>query len=295
MTDKRRASELTLADLLVALWRGRYFVLAGAALGLVCALAFFATAVPRYKAVMLVGPESGLAAPRTLEVATPDGAPSLSSSVSEEESRFVRFESVLRGATVAAALSTDKEIFDKFQKDPLWPRGEKADTPEEKAALLSRYLQERVAIQPVGETALRRLVYTHPDRAFAVRALRALSEAADDAIRRDDNRKLTAQEGWLIAALDRITHPDHRKALTVLLMRQEQKRMLLAVDAPFAAAVIEPASSDVRAAWPRKRLLFPAFILAGAFLGYVVFGVRCAFRGEGAVCAAGDHPPQTEG
>jgi hypothetical protein len=192
---------------------------------------------------------------------------------SPDSTDFMRFENIVRDPTVAALLLKDKTILysvakDKplrFMADRRWP-----DTPEK----FSAYLQKKVSIEPVGATPLRRLVYEHPDREFAVYLLTQMHEVADRLIRGEIRARTEARAAYLEKALDAERNPEHRQAITSLLMEQEHVRMILAMDEPFAAAVAEPAFAGPRPAWPRRALFFPVFGFIGAALGFALYGLR---------------------
>ena len=71
-------------------------------------------------------------------------------------------------------------------------------------------------------------------------------------------------------------HPDHRRALTSLLMEQEHVQMILAMDEPFAAIIAEPPAAGVKPYWPRKAIVLPVGLLAGMVLAYMLSGLRRA-------------------
>jgi uncharacterized protein involved in exopolysaccharide biosynthesis len=75
---------------------------------------------------------------------------------------------------------------------------------------------------------------------------------------------------YLKDVLDKTSHPDHRRALTALLMEQEHLLMMLAMDEPFAAILAEPPAASVRPWWPRKSLIFAGFAFAGALIGFAM-------------------------
>lgn len=108
--------------------------------------------------------------------------------------------------------------------------------------------------------------------------LQAIHRAADQIIRDDVSRRTQQRVRWLNEMLAEVKHPDHRKALVALLMAQEQARMLVALDEPFAAAIVEPAAASAKPYWPRRGIVFPIAVLAGLFLGYGVYALRFVRR-----------------
>jgi uncharacterized protein involved in exopolysaccharide biosynthesis len=145
-------------------------------------------------------------------------------------------------------------------------------TPED----LSAYLEDHIDIEPVGSTALRRITFDHADRAFAQAMLQTIVAATDDLIRADMRNKADRRIAWLRQTIPQTQNPDDRRALTGLLIQQQQIRMMLALDEPYAARVAEPPSATVKPVWPKKALVLPLFTLAGLLLGFAAFGLRRA-------------------
>lgn len=274
--------EPTLGDLLYSLWQARLLLLIGAATGLAAAFIFLSLAVPHYKAVMLVG------APERLNIRDGQAEVPPYSSVYQMAwpepnhaamvSDFVQFESVLRGATVAGFLLQDDVIRAGIARDRRFSFEGPLAGALESEATLAAYLDQYLKVEPVGLTSLRRLVYTHPEPEFAVYLLRQVHHAADQIIRDRVSLRTRQRVGWLNEMLARVQHPDHKKVLVGLLMAQEQARMLVALDEPFAASIIDPPVAGAKPYWPRRMIVFPIGLLVGLFLGYGVYGFVTVLR-----------------
>ncbi|MCB1556616.1 MAG: hypothetical protein KDJ15_04795 [Alphaproteobacteria bacterium] len=263
----------TLGDVLKDIWRLKGFVAGGACLGGLIALGFLIFAVPQYKTTMLIGP----AADNSLHfrpAALPDsgGGPPPRRTEEPSSDNFTRFYTILQGRTVAAALFPDEKIRRGIAADrPFrFSRPPSLSSPESLAA----YLQKNIKIEPVGMTALKRVVYLHQDPAFGPYLLTRLQGAADRTIRVETQNRNAERITWLTGALARTLHPDHKKAIGLLLLEQEQIRMILAMEEPFAATVVEPAATGPRPYWPRKTLITLASLAIGAFFGYLVGAAR---------------------
>lgn len=269
--------EPTLADILRDLMRARYALAGGALAGLCIAFLFLFTAVPHYRASMLVAPAERRAGP-DIKALLPDNSSfalqyMVNTLGSQDSGDYMRFETTLREPTVATLLLRDPRIVAGIKADRAFSflsPNDAAQTPE----TFSAYLTARVAVEPVGTTPLRRIVYKHPDPAFASYLLRALHVAADGLIRQEIRERTASREAYLGKALETVEHPDHRRALTSLLMEQEHVRMILAMDEPFAAIIAEPPAAAARPAWPRKSVVLPACILAGMIAGYALSSLR---------------------
>lgn len=253
-------ADATLADFTRDLWAGRAWLAAGMIVGLAAAALFLMVAVPHYRVIMIVAP-----------VAQYDG------DKAEDAARaapldFARFESMLRGPTVAQSIMRDEEIMKGLAADRRWRAG--AGPKVDNAARVADYLERRVAIEPVAGTGLRRIVYTHPDPAFAVKLPGALTAAADTVIREEGQRGAVERAGQLSATLAQTQNAAHRRTLTDMLMGEERARMVLAMAQPFAARIAEPAAAGPKPYWPRKAVVVPVMAMMGAFFGFALFSLR---------------------
>lgn len=252
-------ADATLADFGGDMWRARGWIAAGLGAGLALAAIFLMLAVPRYEARMLVGP---VVAAETQAQEQAQAAPL----------DFARFESILRAPSVAAVVMRDAELVAGIAADRRW-RGARA--PETgSAAQIADYLEKHIRVEPAGGTALRRVTYAHPDAAFAVRLLAAVHDAADTMIREEGRARADERAAQLQVALAQTQNAEHRRALTDLLMGQERARMVLAIDQPFAAAIAEAPAAGAKPHWPRKAVVLPVMMLAGAFFGFALFSLR---------------------
>lgn len=265
-------AELSLAELLALLWQRRVFVLAGALAGALLAFAALWACVPRYRATMLVSPAAQIVRAGSAALAgeydyavLPYVAKPVDQSAAAD---FTRFEKIATGRTVAEVLYRNGRIRVGVAADRRL-RFEQAQTLGSPAALAD-YLAAQVRVEPVGATDLRRLTYDHPDPAFAEYLLAAIHAAADGTVRAQARHQAAARMAYLEAAMKANPDPDHRRALTALLMREEEVAMMIAMDQPYAAAPTEPPAASARAAWPRRSLVFVALILIGAGLGAMV-------------------------
>lgn len=272
--------EPTLHDVLRDLWRARRALAFGAIVGLVGAVLFLLLAVPQYRAGMLVTPTTRSGTP-DISALFPNNASFAMEYVMQsfgpgDSSDFMRFETILREPTVAAILLQDEKIrkgLDGARRSRLPGHHAPATAPQ-----LAAWLQDHVAVEPVGQTRLKRIVLLHPDPVFAVYMLGRLYTTADNLIRAELEDKTARRIAYLEKTLDKTNHPDHRRVLTQLLMDQEQISMVLAVNEPFAAAIAEPPAAGPRPTWPRKTLVLPGFVFAGMFGAYMIFLLRRSAR-----------------
>ncbi len=236
------APEPTLADVLRDVWRAKLPVLIGALAGLAAGFIFLHAAVPQYRAEMIVAPVSRGSTP-DLSGMMPDNAGAamqfvLQSFGSGDSSDFMRFEAILREPTVATRLLQYEKIRQGLAQARRW-NGLPAP-PLDNPARLSAWLQDNLDIEPVGSTRLQRIIFRHPDPAFAALLLRRIYDATDDLIRAEREDTTAQRIAYLEKTIDQTANPDHKRDLTKLLMDQEQIAMILAVHEPFAASLAEP-------------------------------------------------------
>jgi len=187
---------------------------------------------------------------------------------------FYRFIHTLRGTAVAEILIKDDSVLKNINKV--------ADPDIITAEELSVYLKQKMNVNPLGATSLRRLHYSHPDKEFAAALLRKLHLVADQMIRRDRRRQSQSRIEYLQNALRRTTNPDHRKGITNLLMQQEHIQMLANLDEAYAAIIVEPASTYPKPIWPNKPLIYLVFSFIGLMLGYSIWCLRQSSKASSA-------------
>lgn len=271
----------TLGDLLSDMCRLKGWIFAGGVLGLALAAFFIMSAIPHFRAQAVVAP------------AVPMGAGASASNaagLSNEDifalrfvfqhinagqgSDFQRFETIFNGPSVAAILLKDERILAGLRNDQALRIGSDQAREPWNVRRLSDYLQKRVKLESAGISSARRLVYSHSDQQFAEYLLGAVHHVADGLIRKNVREEAKARVDYLMGALGQTSNPEHRRALTNLLMEQERVLMLVSIDQPYAAAMVEPPSSGIKPDWPDIPLALLVFTFCGALTGFVIGSVR---------------------
>lgn len=271
-------AEPTLVDVFRMMWAARLHVIAGGVAGVSLAFIILAFAVPHYRVSMLLAPAER-AAQADVKALLPDN-PSfalqylVNTMGSQDSTDFIRFEHTMREPSVAATIMNDSRIQDGLREERRFSFL-KGRVPES-AAELSAVLEKEIKIEPVGNTPLRKVIIDHPSGDFGAYLLRRLYEETDHMIRAEVADKAKNRAAYLNDMLGKVHHPDHRRALTSLLMEQEHILMILAMDEPFAAIIAEPPSVSPRPWWPRKTLFLSVFLLAGMLAGFAFHGLRRA-------------------
>ena len=268
-------SERTLSDLRGDIMAASAWIIFGILSGTLFALVFIFLATPYYRAQMIVAPASPLLG--GAEMTAGEGNENFSAlryliqrGVVSGSVDFQRFESMIRGPAVAAKLLQDEKIRLGLSLDrPLIFSGVQQNwTPED----LADYIEKHVRLEPVGASALRRLVYLHPNREFGVYFLHSLHRVTDGLIQSQVRQEVGDRVAYLQQQSERTNNPEHRRALTALLMEQERLLMLASIDQLYAATVIEPPDALPRPFWPDALMIMPVLIFAGALLGFLLHG-----------------------
>lgn len=262
-------------DVLNRLWTARMYILTGGVIGICAALIFIKLSVPQYQFRMTLAPANTMNGAEMSSLMGNDDLFALRYMMQRVgvsgSSDFTRFETMMTGQAVAdlllqsdrieKGLKSAKRFY--YQDNPVW-------TPP----TLSAYLSRSLDVDPVGATALRHIVFKHPDPAFGTDFLTLLHGITDGLIRRqikDDAQKRVA---YLKQTIDSTQNPDHRRVLTTLLMEQERLKMLVSMDSDYAATLVEPPSRSAKPVFPNNPLSIIVMMLAGMACGYGVFSLR---------------------
>lgn len=256
--------EKTLADVLHDVWRGRYYLLFFGVLGVLLAFLFVSFAMPSYRAEMIIGPARGFG---QAERQAGEGSFPVRAGFKNDDA-FLRFLHTYYAPSVAGDLMTEESVQLALSVDRLFSFFPRRGTLE------PHYLKRHVRVDSVSDTPFYRMVYYHPDPKFAVNFVRLIHQRTDERIRGVVLLETNERIDYLNGALMRAVNPEHRRSLAALLMEQERVKMMLSLDQPFAARVIEPAFVSMKPKWPDKSVVFPVFLFVGLLIGFVVHGLR---------------------
>lgn len=254
-------------------WGAKFYMIGFACVFFVFALLFTSFAQRYYRAEMLIMPASlmggdlGMSSSQGTEGTIQVQRESLQSDVA-----FTRFSYIYDGVSVAGVLAKDENVLAALSFDRTFEFS-KAKT-DWTAETLSDYLKQRVVLEPVSGTPLRRLIYLHPNKDFALAMVSRIHRIADEIIRARMLRDVKERIDYLNQSLTSTQNPEHRRSLVALLMEQERMKMLVSLDQSFSAAIVEPPSVSAKPVWPDPYFVYPVFILIGFFLGFVVHGMR---------------------
>lgn len=273
-SQRRRDIEpelMNFSDVMAMLWRAKFYLLAFAFVCACLAFAFITVAVPHYRAHMIVGPASHMGQGTAAASMIGEGTISVRAEELQSTAAFVRFEAIYDGVSVASVLVKDHKILEGLSKDDTFRFSYSSArfSPEQ----LSDYLRHRVRLEPVAGTALRRLSYMHSDPEFAAYLVSRLHSLTDEIIRARILVETQERTRYLDNALARTQNPEHRRSLVTLLMEQERLKMMVSLDQPYAASVIEPAAASSKPRWPDPYVIYLVATFIGLVLGFSVFSM----------------------
>lgn len=255
----------TLSDLLKAFWQARAYLMIGGVIGFIAAALIVIFSVPHMRSIMVVSPTADIHAPLFQQ------GQDQNSNV-KETIPFLRYLKIISGPNVVkAVLNQNPDIKSALQNNRRFTF--LPPTTFEHAEEIAAYLTKEIMIKPVGDTPLRVIELEHPNPVLAKKLLLSLHEASDAILRQEMLQKTNARLEYLKSTIAETANPDHRQALTDLLIEQERASMMLKMDRHFAATLVEPPYIYPKPVWPRKSYLFPILVLTGMLAGWIIFGV----------------------
>ncbi|HNQ91834.1 MAG TPA: hypothetical protein PKI93_02775 [Alphaproteobacteria bacterium] len=269
---------LSLSEVLNLFYQARFYVLGGLVLGCAVALLFLVLLKPQYEIWMIVAPpRQGAESVNFLVEDLPQVLAPMAGQATSRDGEYIRFKQSLRGPAVASVLiKLDGMV--KGINDKSLMRGGSGSLSD--AREVAHHLAWSIDLDPLADTESLRLVYHHPDPEFGLKLLRNLVKIDDQLIRLDVRKDVEARIDWLKRELKATLNPEHRQALTRLLMAEERRRMLLSIETPYAVSVIEDATASPVPVSPKSTLFLPFFGLFGMVVAFLVFYVRRQFERE---------------
>lgn len=259
---------------------------------------------PQFTASMVVGPP-GRSGPAAMGPRAPALSPAAGRGIAEEGSAeelvsdFARYLALLTSVPVAERLVADPEIMHRLFEDswdeaagdwrpPMgpgalltrslrWVAGHPTWAPPD-AVDLSRLLKKHLAIESVSGGPMRRLVFRHERRDFALLLLTRLHGATEAHLRDEARRRLLAEMAHVGDRMVGMANLDRQRSLASMVSEQEQTLMMLEVGLPYAADPLERPSAPALADWPNPVLLVPAGALAALALGLFYLSARYSWR-----------------
>ena len=263
MTQEHTHTTLTTsATQAIHIGQAKWHVLIGMLCGSILAFILLSSLQPEYKTEMILAPAQKSSSSDFAGLLPGANIPALQFFTKQitqlSSAEFLTFENTLLSSRVAEQLKNDPEILTQL------------NLVQNRVTDIRDYLQKEVRIYPVGSTPLRRVFIYHTDPVFAQKFLQHMYDTTDALIKADTKQRAEQLLSHLDTVLQNTRSPDHREALTALLKEQQHIKLMTSIDMPFAAQLIEPPIAGSKSARPDPYLLYPALILLGAFLGYIL-------------------------
>lgn len=271
-------------------WRRKVFIFLGGLVGLTLSFAYLAISAPRYTSTMLI-------APATHGVSNLSDASSRNLSIagtlfgSAQGTDFVRVMALMHSQVVAARLEENYHVIRQLYPN-LWDEERSQwrkpnnpisrlsqwlnrifDRPEWRAPdaeFLAQKFAKDIHIEQSENKGVYWVTYTARTPELAQMVLEKTYEQAELMARGEALKAASAYVAYLDDELRKATQQAAKQGLTDLYIQQEQRKMVLSADVPFAADLVAPPVLSQKPAGlpPLLILLFGA--AAG---GVVIFGL----------------------
>jgi len=292
------------AVMLRELFRGWLYLLGGLLLGPALVLLALNGVEPEYTAQMTVGPTARTGAAgmgARIPANQGPGTRTLAEPGTGEEllSDFTRFTSLLTALPLAERLARDPEVMTKLFSESWDEEAQRwipppGLVPGAKRLVLrlagrtpwvppdardvARRLRNDLWVEPTGPGPLHRIAFRHPDPDFAVRLITRIHRLADGLIREQAEIRISAGIDHLKSRRQAQPVLEHRNILADLQSDHELMHIMLDIDLPFAADLIEPATAPALPDWPNPLVLVPLGGMAGLMTGLFLAYARAAWR-----------------
>lgn len=313
--------QMTLREVFQRVWRGKWTVIITAMFFVAAVSIWMKSVSPLYTAKIVVAPASGGSSGMAARLSRYSGVAALAGidlPADETVTPFSQFSEVITSPLVADRLAKKHGILPRVFKgawtwnaeSKSWTRKQGLLTPlkdwlrgffnlppraEPSANALASILKQKLAIRLVKNSGMQLIQIRHKDPVFAANLLTWLHQESDNLIREEAEARTSRQIAYIDQKLRTVTAADHRRSLVELLLDQEKQMMMIQVDLPFAARIIEPAIASDDPTFPRP----PLFLLV-AGVGGLIIGVCLAFliqvtRRQPDRSRPGDSEPSTGG
>lgn len=238
----------------------------GAIIGLIIACATLLIQKPVWQASMIIAPTERTGIPNLSSILpqTLNDTPVLQYFVerldASNSSDFTTFQTLMNGPQMADYLM-------EHHPDMI---------PDHEAP--ATWLLKNIKIRPYGTTPYKKITIRGTDKNNITLLLNTLFRQTDHIIRQNalgqTNRRIT----YLREELKQTNNPNHKDAIIALLKEQERIAMTVAIDHHFAAKPIQYPSLSDKPVAPDWRIIFPAFICIGLFLGLICHQIMMAIK-----------------
>lgn len=286
--------QITLRQLAMQLWRGKWTIVITATILVVLVSIWMKSVSPLYTAKIVLAPASGGGgggmASRLSRYSGVAALAGIDLPADETVTPFSQFGEMITSSLVAERLAEKHGILSRVFKagwvwNPdakTWSRKQGLLTPIKNsvrgffnlpprappsANALANLLKQKLSTKLVGNSGMQVIQLQHKDPVFAVNLLTWLHRESDNLIREEAQARTSRQIAYIEQKLRTVTAADHRRSLVELLLDQEKQMMMIQVDLPFAARIIEPAIASDDPTFPRPSLFLLVAGVAGLIIG----------------------------
>lgn len=279
--------EIDLRELLLRIWRRRWFIALVTTALVVMAVLHLTSATYSYTVKLKVAPIGGEGGNGLAGLAKTAGALGLQVPSSGEVSNLDLYLAMLKSQEVAERLVTSQDLmltifaneWDEQAQDWREPEaGLKARVartvkewlglpqlgwePPSSRRLLS-YLEQAVLVNQPSSTPILTVSVDHPDPVFAEKLLMRLHNAADAILRERTLARTGKHIDYLHGLLQRTRATEYRTALVDALTSQEKLRMAAMADVPFSVEVVSGPVVSAGPTSPRPRQMLLLAVVLG--------------------------------
>ncbi len=298
MTPRPSAESIHLRDMVGIALRGWPTVLVSTVLTVVLVTVWMAIVDPKYTAQMTIAPTGTDPSQNLGALSAVASFAGIGNMVSEDVPRYERFQQILFTRLLAERLDERHQIIRRVFED-LWDAETETWLPPPgplnkiKATVnpwfglpawsdpsdeeLVEFLKEEVAIAQVGDTAMLQLSFSHEDPAFASAVLNWLHAEADTLLREEAREQALQQVAYARERLASVTVSDYRTMMLSLLGEEEKKLLLIEGAGPYAALVVDPATSSDQPTFPKPVIFLVAAVILGGSVGLALVFAWHAF------------------
>lgn len=260
---------LDLRHLAIALWRGKWIILAFALIGFALGVKRLHEHTPVFEARMVVAPSlstdptmvGGGGTSQGGQLGALAGLAGLSISSKAQATTFDRLKEAFKSFELAQTLDRKYGLFMRIfggswdAQTQTWtrPQGWRFELDQSIAEFLrqptwqppsmeslANYIGGSMQVEEEKNSPFISIKVQHPDAEFALNLLKVAYAEADQLLREQDRRQINQRRSYLEERLARTSLNDMRQVVLTLMAQEERSAMLLDSDLPYAARTIEP-------------------------------------------------------
>ena len=291
--------------LALSLWRGKWFVVLFALIGVVLGIQKLTDFSPEYRAIIVVSPSGGISSSTTSNsggiqgLARMSGLTQLLGKATAEATTFDRLRYAIGSVELVRQLVKKDDIIRRTYSD-LWdaekgvwtrPTGLRFEVEQKLKSLLNlrqwqhptvdsfaEFLRIVIEFEETEDAPFFRISYRNADREKAGQFLQEIFSAADTFLREQDKLRINQKKAYVERQLKHATLQDHKMLLLNFLSQVEQRLMLLHRDTTYSVNIVEPVFTSSSPTSPNLLkdfgVVFVGWLLAGIGIVILFFLIK---------------------